>query len=270
MKIFLKIFFLLFSLNVFAVCEFKESVQGVASFSGSATVLFKELGLLQNPKLKAISIFHPILEKEFSGKVLPGGIFLSQQGLSELANQVVFYDESRDLRKILQSREKITSIEIKTRNLTPEESVNSTLKLIRPFLYGCEDKEKELNKKISQIESELLKIFSKKISVIFYLGKLKQNRPPEMLIVQDGVVKWLLQNDKIKTYPSGLAYVNWSAKIMQQMPLDTLHVGVVDSGRDGVRSLEKSGKEMTLIYPGALVPGLSQLEAFLFWAKSLR
>jgi len=27
--------------------------------------------------------------------------------------------------------------------------------------------------------------------------------------------------------------------------------------------------KMTLIYPGALVPGFSQLEAFLFWANSL-
>lgn len=269
MRIFLKIFLLIFSVKAFADCDLKESVTGVYSFSGSATVLIKELDLLKKSKLKGISIFHPIGEKEFPGRVLPGGIFLSQQGLDELTGQVVFYDESRDLKKILNSRRKVTAVEIRTRNLTPRQAVESTLEKMRPYLSGCEEKIKTLNLKLTSLEEALLKELPKTLDVVFYLGEFKNGRSPEMLMVQDGVVKWLIQKGKIRSYPSDLAYVNWSAKLMQEMPKETLHVGIVDSGRKLKQEIKKSSKITTLTYPGALIPGLSQLEAFLYWAKSL-
>jgi hypothetical protein len=87
--------------------------------------------------------------------------------------------------------------------------------------------------------------------------------------VNDGVVKKLIKENKIKTYPSELSYVNWSSKIMDTLSKDFIHLGIEDSGSKLMKEIKRSSMKMTLIYPGALVPGFSQLEAFLFWANSL-
>lgn len=263
MRIFLSLFLLSFHLH--AACEFQASAKKVISLSGSSTVVFQELGLLS--KLYGISVFNPITD--FKGKVYPGGIFFSHGSLSELENSVVFYDESRDLKKVLESRKNVKALEIRTRNLTPRETVDITVKAISPFIQHCEEEIKKLSEKVSALEEKLLKKIPKGLNVVFYLGEFRQNQTPEFVIANDGVVKWLKDKGRIKTYPSELAYVNWSSKLLNEMPANTIHVGIKDPGRESKREIKRSSRRMTLIYPGSLVPGLTQLEAFVYWAESI-
>lgn len=267
MKIFVSFLVLLFSVSAFSSCDFKSDVKKVVSFSGSTTVIFKELRLLS--KLSGISIFNPIGEKEFTGRVYPGGIFLAQSTLSDLSGSVVFYDESRELSRIFSPISSIQSREIKTRNLTPYESHKKVVGVVSEFLSGCEKDLARLDQKIKDLETKLLQKIPNNLTVVFYIGEFKNSRRPEMVVVEDGVVKWLVQQKKIKTYPSTLSYINWSTKLMREMPKNTLHVAIKDSGRDLTREIKKSPQGVTLVYPGSLVPGISQLEAFLYWAETL-
>ncbi|MGE3611750.1 MAG: hypothetical protein AB7I27_19330 [Bacteriovoracaceae bacterium] len=262
--------FLFFSTQLFAVCEFRPEIKNIYSLSGSVTVALKELGLLNQSELKGISVFHPISEKEFSGEFLPGGVFLSYQKINQLTGSTVFYDESRELAKILDSTRSIRGIQIKTRGLLPHEVIQTLNKTLAPFVRGCEAQFQKLSQKILDLENQLEKALKAPIAVVFFLGDFNRGRPAEFVIANDGVVKLLVLHKKIISYPSSLAYVNWSAKVLKDMPNTTLLVGVSDSGKDLVKEIKRNGsKQMTLIYPGALIPGLSQVEAWLYWAKSL-
>lgn len=270
MKISLSFFILLFSFAALGECRFNAKAKDVVSLSGVTTVLFKEMGLLKSPALKGISVFNPVAESEFKGTVYPGGVFLSQQLLTELDGKTVFYDESRDLKKILSSRGKVNLVEIKTRNFTPEGVTDLALKEMAPYLQGCEGKIKSIKDEMIQLQQQLKAKLVKDFKVVFYLGEIKKLKIPQMIIVQDGVVKWLIENKLISTYPSELSYVNWSRKILDSLPRETVHVGIIDSGRELKEENVKVTKTtMNLIYPGSLVPGISQLRAFVFWANHL-
>lgn len=269
MKIFLSFIILIFSLKTFAVCDFKPSVKKVISLAGPATVTLKELGLLNNPKLKGISVFNPVGKNEFSGRIYPGGIFLSQNTLNEFKDSVVFFDESRELTRIFKTYPTMVSREIKTRNQIPSETIDVTLKAVSEFITGCEEKIKSLVSKKEKLEASILSNIKKKLNVVFYLGDILNNRPPELVIVNDGVIKWLVMKEKISTYPSELAYVNWSARIMNGLPKDTLHIGIKDTEQEGLIKIKRSSRWTTLMYPGALVPGITQLEAFEYLFRNL-
>ena len=185
MRIFASFFFLFLSLPSFATCDFRSGIKKVVSFSGSTTVIFKELGLLS--KLNGISVFNPIGEKEFSGRVYPGGIFLAHSTLSELSGGVVFYDESRELSRIFSPLSSVQSREIKTRNLTPYEAHKKVVGVVSEFISGCEDKLSALDKKFKDIEEKLLQKIPNNLTVVFYIGEFKNSRRPEMVVVQDGV-----------------------------------------------------------------------------------
>lgn len=268
MRIFLRIFLFILCFDSFAVCDFKNDITKVVSLSGSTTIILKEMGLLNHAKVQGVSIFNPVTTSEFKGKIYPGGVFLSHQALSDLKGSLVFYDESRELNKIFRSRADINSKEIKTRNLVPMDAIDSTLASMKEFILGCDSEIAALKNKANLLQNNILKKLPAQLTVIFYLGDFLGGRPPEMVMVNDGVVKWLISEKRITTYPSELAYVNWSSKIINSFSPSTLHLAVKDSGRDGEKKIKRSPVGMTLVYPGSLVPGLSQLEAFNFWADS--
>lgn len=265
MRILLKILFSLYCFSSFAQCDFAKS-SNVVSLSGTTTVLFKELGLLS--KLKGISVFNPITAAEFSGKVYPGGIFLSQSSLGELKGVQVFFDESRELGKIFRSQQ-INAIEIKTRNQTPTETIHRTLKEIIPLTVGCDKKVAELEKKRISLEQKIMNAIPVKKNILFFLGEIKGDRLPEMIMANDGVVKWLRMQEKISTYPSDLAYVNWSAKILQELQ-GMKYVGISDPARENKKEVKVIGPSINFSYPGSLVPGLSQLEAFAYLFEKMK
>ena len=252
------------SFNLKASCEFKKDVTKVTSLSGIMAVSLKELGLLSNSKMKGITVFAPITKEEFKGARFPGGIFLSQQTLSQFDNEIVFYDEARELRRILTSRKSIKAREVATRNLTPLQAIESTLNVLNEFVINCDKEITQFKNKALNLEKEILKLLSTPLHVIFYIGQIKKNRLPETIMANDGIVKWLREKNKIETYPSDLAYVSWSAKIMQDLEKKTLHVGIKDSGQKNLKVFNKNNNKILFEYPGSLVPGLSQLEAFLY------
>ncbi len=260
MRIFLSSFLFLLLSNANAECTYRN--ENVVSLSGTATVIFKEMGLLSG--LKGISVFNPIPKDEYSGPVYPGGIFLSQNTMSEFKNKTVLFDESRELAKIFRSQN-IKAVEIRTRNLSPTESIHRTLKEIIPLIKDCEKEIADVEKKRVSLETKIMNGLTQKKQMIFFLGELKQERLPEMIMSNDGVVKWLRTKEKISTYPSDLAYVNWSAKILLENTSDkTLLIGLNDPGREITKTVKKAGNKINLVYPGSLVPGLSQLEAFAY------
>lgn len=102
MRISLSLFLLLFAISpAHAKCEFRSHVKEVYSLSGVVTTGLKELGLLNRPQVKGISVFYPIKSSEFSGQMIPGGLFLSPQVTRKLSGSTVFFDQSREMRKVL-------------------------------------------------------------------------------------------------------------------------------------------------------------------------
>jgi hypothetical protein len=267
MQIFLS--FLFFSVISVHACNFKPEVKRIISLSGPVTVILEELSLLQHEKVHGISIFNPVSTKNLKAKIYPGGVFLSQATLSDFSSSVVFYDESRELRKALLKRRDINSQELTTRGLTPNEVINRVFYQLNPFISGCEQSIKMVREKALILQQELFKFIKGRPYVIFYLGEFRLGRPPELVMVNDGVPRLLLQNQLIKSYPSSLGYVNWSSKLMQEIPSSAIHVGIKDTGMNGAEKVDFSNSRFTLYYPGALVPGLTQLKAFHLWAKKL-
>jgi hypothetical protein len=269
MKIFASLILLIFPFQIFAICTFKPDVKKVISLSGPMTVLLKNLNLLNHPVVRGISVFNPVSEKDYKGKVYPGGLFLGHSTLGEFSGAVVFYDQSSQLKKILQSGKAIKSVAMSTRDLLPMEVVNLSLNILKSYVDGCDKDFTAFKSLAEKTQQDLLKIIKPGIRVIFYLGAMRGDHFPELVIANDGVVKLLRKENKIHSYPSDLAYVNWSARIMSSLPENTLHVALHDSGKSDEKKIKRSSKRMTLAYPGSLVPGFTQLEAFSFWAKSL-
>lgn len=268
MKTFVSLLLLFYSLSSFGICEFKPQVKKVISLSGSMTVLLKETGLLSDPKLKGISVFSPVSESEFKGKIYPGGLFLAQSTLSEFSDGIVFFDKSEQLKKILQTRRDITAVEVSTRGLLPLEVIEESIRLLSPYTLGCEEKFAQFKKTAALLQEKLLRKIPS-VYVVFYLGSIQGTKAPELVMVNDGVVALLIKEKKIKTYPSPHAYVNWSAKVISEMPRETLHVGIHDPSMKNEKKIKRSSNWMTLSYPGSLVPGYSQLEAFMYWAETI-
>ncbi len=248
-------------------CSFTQKAMSVFSLSGPVTVLLRETGLLRDPHLKGISRFNPVDEKEFTGKVYPGGLFIAQSTVSEFRHSILFYDEGKQLDMLLMREPSIRGIVMRTRSLHPLEVSDLVIKKITPFVTGCSEEFKKFSNKGKALQDALMKEIERGTRIVFYLGEISQTRYPELVIANDGVVKLLRDKRLIETYPSDLAYVNWSARIRSELPKQTLHLGLVDSGMKWDQKITRSPLGMTLTYPGALVPGLSQLEALLFWAK---
>jgi hypothetical protein len=114
----------------------------------------------------------------------------------------------------------------------------------------------------------LQSLLTKKPAILFFLGQVGDQRLPELLMVQDGVVKWMIEKNLITTYPSPLGYVNWSAKELINLS-HALKIGLVDSGNKGVTKLEKTKIGYNLTFPGALIPGRGQVEAMIYLLKEL-
>lgn len=262
-------FFLFLSLQSQA-CDFKPQVKKVFSLSGPVTSAFKELGLFKNPRLSGISIFYPARDEDFSGKIVPGGIFISPELKKEFNHSLVFFDESRELSKLFSTGDQITAREMKTRNLLPSEVTALVLREISPYLQGCEKGLSAYLDLSQQLEKEILAQIKKPLTVVIYVGEFVQGRAPEMVMANDGVVKWLRSQKKIISYPSELGYVNWSAKIINAMPANTYQVALKDSGRNTGPSFKKnSERQLSVSYPGGLIPGIDQMKAWIYWLKKI-
>jgi hypothetical protein len=255
MKVISLFFVLLFTQSGFA-CNLKPGADYL-SFSGPVSFLLRELGLLDDSNLKAISTFHKI-GKKYKVKRAGGGIFLSRKFLESFKKPIVFFDESEETRKNLRSIH-IESKEVKTRSMDPFEAYIESLGKLQPYLVNCGGKVQALTDKALDIKMKLLEKKKFQNKMIFYLGKLnKEGRKPNLLIGNDIFVKFWVKKEKLKTFNSTLQYIPWSANEMNSFSdVDTLHFGVIDDHGEFVTKVKNNHYNLT--YPGGLVPGISQI-----------
>lgn len=239
-------------------CEIKKDVQ-IYSLSGPITMLLEEMELLSSSRLLAISIFHPV--KNYSGRKLGGGIFLTKKSFNHKGIANVFYDKSLELTKALKQKKNIKLHQVDSRGrgaiATTIESINS----LKPLLNNCERKLNQLNQKMLKLKEDIKTLSLKKYKLLFYLNAFKEkNKKPKMIIVNDGFVKDLLGNDKVKSYPSKLSYINWSSKIMKSLEADYVHFGITEAkGESDQITLQKlEERYYNLRFRGALTPGIRQ------------
>ena len=135
-----------------------------------------------------------------------------------------------------------------------------TQRVLVPYLKNCDDKNKELNTKISQLENHIRSQIKKIGGSIFFLGHIKE-KLPDTILSNDGFVYWLKNEKLMESYPSDLEYVNWSMKVISPLRGRFLFFGIEDSFDSGLKKVEKkSEKVFNVSYPGALTPGYTQLE----------
>ncbi|MCO4754033.1 MAG: hypothetical protein KC478_06105 [Bacteriovoracaceae bacterium] len=245
---------LLITSNALA-CKLDPSREYI-SFSAPVTYLLQELDLLDDKSFKAVSSYHPVKNTDIAK--LPGGIFLSPKKLSDKKNAVVFFDESRELKKSLQQAGIKQAVEVVTRGLDPFEANRKAMTAIAGFLSNCAQRVELLEKKINLIKSKVKKTNLKKKSYVFFLGKFaKSKRPPRLVIANDGFVTFLRKELKMKTYPSELAYVPPSSRILNKIE-NAIMIGIYDSSEK--LSIEKvvEGK-FNIGFPQVLSPGITQV-----------
>jgi hypothetical protein len=262
--------FLLFSPFAEATsCRISSKFLTLYSLSGPLTVGLKKIGLLSDPRLAGISYFHPIHKNEFKGERIPGGIYLSYQLAKKMRGAKIVFDHSYDLKKMMQKFD-LDFIEFNTLGLTPLEVNEKVISLLVELTEFCHVEIDHLRKEAHSISAQLLKSVPENFKAIFFLGSLNKFRFPEIVINRDGVLKWLVKLNKIQSYPSELAYVPWSSKMINNLSHSYHFIGIKDSGSDFLYELKnEENAKWNFSYPGALVPGITQLEAWLYLFKKL-
>lgn len=261
MKTFASLLWLI-SFTSHAACEFRSSVKSVYSLSGPVTQIIERAGLLSSPVVKGVSIFYPAPET-FKGEKIPGGVFLSPSKLEEMNSGIVFIDESQELRRLFTSK-KINSVEIKSRNMEPGAVVLKAIGTLQNYVTGCEEKFKSVTDSVQALEKNIIQLMKTKLDVIFFLGPVGEGKLPELVIANDGLVLWLRKKNLINTYPSGLAYLSWSSSILNSLQKSHLFLGLKEENAPRVYG---NSTRATLIYPGCLIPGIAQLEAWLYFLQ---
>jgi hypothetical protein len=262
MIIFLLSFLHFFGLNSLG-CEIPPQVGSIYSLSGPVTQFLDQYGLLKSPQIKGVSSYHSTSEKHLER--LPGGIYLGHPVLKKLQGAKVFYDESKELSKLFTLYPQINTVEVKTRGQGPLETLMMVHSLVAPLTKGCEFNQ------LAQPKARLtyLKgLIRPSQLMVFYLGRIMPHKTPDLIMANDGIVKWLRQEAQLQSYPSEMPYVNWSAKILGQLP-PHLKVGLIDSSSAGIKKVERVGNGINLTYPGVLTPGLGQIEAMIYLFENL-
>lgn len=239
-------------------CELSREV---VSLSGPITMLFEELDLLKDKKLIAISKFHPVLSPG-DVTVVAGGTFLAKKMLRQFTNRVIYFDKSQELSLIFKKSKIKRSIEIDTRGLDPFETVDNNLRAIGPVIKNCSKKIKLLKANIQKIQKELqLPVILH--HAIFYLGSIA-DKAPNLIIGRDGFVLSLLKVSHFKTYPTELAYVPWSQKVLLGL-YDYTHVGIKNVYSNEFIVKKVKNKFYNISFRGVLIPGIRQV----YFLKSL-
>jgi hypothetical protein len=218
-------------------------------------MLLEELELLDG--IEAISTFHPVNNKRITK--LGGGVFLTKKAFkSSLKNKIIFFDQSMEIRRNLSKLTEGSIVEVFTRKLGAFEAYKVSVEILSSFLLGCEGRIIAINNKVNGIRERLLKTKFKR-RVLFYLGEFKENKKdPDLLIVNDGFVKDLVEFGRLKTYPSSLEYVSWSQKILKTLK-GSLHLSVTDGFEDHIEITSLSNEKIALKFRGALAPGIRQV-----------
>ncbi len=246
-------FLLLFLSSSFA-CHLNSKFQYI-SLSGPVTMLLQEMNLLNDPSLKAISKFHTISSNKFKRERLAGGLFLSPKVFQNYSEPIVFFDESLELRRTMNSLE-VKKLEIQTRNINQWQIHEKVVTELKPYLRACEKNMKEISQSLNKIKTKIQNEEKFKSTFFFYLGELQNRTKPQLVITNDLFVKTLKTNKKLETYPSQMDYVTWSQKISKKFE-NVIEIGISE-GLD-YNLIKIADKKFNITGPGSLTPGISQL-----------
>lgn len=206
----LKAFSFLILLSTTAeACRLKRDV---VSISAPVTGVLRELGLLLDPNLKAISLFHPVGPTEFTGPRLGGGLFLSKKEMSAYKNAAFFYDQSAELSRRLKRIPLQRRSQIQTRGLDPFAVTEAALDSLTEELTNCDDQTNKFRAWLKSEKEFLTNRAPFKTQMYFFLGEIQGTKLPHLMIVQDGPVLFWLRAGKLKTLATDLSYVSWGEK----------------------------------------------------------
>ena len=256
------LFFLSASTHVFA-CRLKTPT---VNLSGAMSLTMRTLGLMNDPNLKAVSRYFVNEEeaKSFEVDLLMGGIFLSPKTIEKYKDHFFIIDKSQELEKQMASK-KVGGQVVRTRGLTPIEVIHRTLNLVREISIGCESNIQAVKTDLNYRIKKLKKIDWSHQQIVFFLGNLK-NKLPLKVMVNDGFVKYLVDNFQLRTYPTTAAYSGWSQKKLNELKKSNAYmIGMIPL--DKSRSSRISFTEIKKNQWNAegrfiLIPGFGQL-AFL-------
>jgi hypothetical protein len=249
-------FILFFSFISFSAlaCELKHEL---VSLSSPVTTVLEELNLLNSKKLMAISKLYNSKTK-FRGQLLGGGIFLAKKTVQKFQDISIFYDRSLELELALTKSGAKKLIEIDTRAINPFSAYEKVKQALAAHLSKCQKQLQQLDAKVSQIKRSIAKKKTQKI--IFYLGNCVDKKRPQMVIVQDGFVKYLVDQNIIKTYPGPLGYVTWSAREMNKLKgFKHFCVHSEDVSKFEFKSRSLGDDFYEIRFGDAFIPGLSQI-----------
>lgn len=247
-------FLILFWSSTLFACELKSEI---VSLSAPITGVLEDLQLLSDKKLIAISLFHP-LQNESKIERLGGGLFLSQKSLKRFQKMSIFFDESGEMKRRLSEAHIVGVNEVQTRSLDPFEVVERALAKLTPFLKNCEEKVGALKTHYLIEQDWLLRQPAFKQPMYFFLGEMKENNWPDLLMVQDGPVLFWLKHKKLKTIESPLAYVRWGEKWKKSLTENSQLIGLVHTSDAKKFSVEKQ-TYWNVTSAGALTPGPWQI-----------
>lgn len=256
----IKCLFLLLILSSSLHAKACELNKKIVSLSGPLTTLLEELTLLKSKNLLAVSSLTPLSSNSIV-QTVSGGMFISNKVLDKYSMATFFYDKSFELTKTIK-RSSITAFnELETIGMSPFEVVNYLIKEISPYLNGCESKISKLNKELKVRKKRIKsKLVGKKL--IFFLGEIDSRKKlPELVIANDGFSKFLISNSIIESYPSSLAYLSWSKKIinrLQSQKYTFIGISQTTGAEDKVVYIDQ--KYLNIYMTGGLIPGLKQIK----------
>jgi hypothetical protein len=285
---------LLFSfvtLNLFASSEIKtqnldqcrlDKNFKYISLSGPVSLLLEELELLDDLSLQALSSLHPLKEFPQGKEKIAGGIFLAEKTIDSFKEKVVWFDHSQNIQIVLENSKKQKFAHhwhlLNWNKLSLKKSLSQSLEAIKKYLLDCDEKIRLLESSLNQsyLKLENLRSKIKNRPLIFFLGELKLNFYPSLIMLRDGFVIDLLDNN-LQSYPSNLAYVPWSQSELKKLKkLNAIFIGLNslmsanESDRLEVKKLQHH--HLNFSQRGLLIPGIGQWRffvSFLDWFETL-
>ncbi len=232
----------------------------IVSLSSPVTGVLKELKLLGDPSLKAVSLFHPLALAEYAGARLGGGVFLSERGMRPYRDAVVYFDESAELAARLRRISFQGRVQVRTRGPDPFVIAENALVALSPRLEGCAPLMAQFR---AWMEGERAFLDAAKPfphPMYFFLGAIRSGKPPELMMVDDGFVGYWSRRGKIRTLDSASAYVRWGEKWRRGLKPTEVLMGLVEAPAGASMEVQPVGKNaFNVSDPGALSPGPGQI-----------
>lgn len=239
--------------------------------SGAITSTLRELKLLEDPHLIALSHFFVRGEESESlkKKMITGGFFMSSQVLKTFKDATIIFDKSLEYKKQFVKSGLNSFIEFETRDISPEDVILKSLKELKPFLVGCEENIANFQSVVKNMMIKIKELAWKKKKALFFLGKISLNKNPNMLMVNDGFVRTLLDQEKIISYPAQSAYVIWARKTMNLFSDGaTLYFGLEEDQSMKLSIKKIKSNHWNLSTWGIFTPGFGQLRFLYEFIKS--